>query len=87
MTNDLDRLDERMAAAGGQLLQSLLRAAQARSSAEDAERLGNLTRAQLVIEARGDDLQVSLLAPTSDGRTVVLYQFSATSAGAAGAAH
>jgi hypothetical protein len=76
--NELDRLEEKLAASAGQLLQTALLAARARVAGTDlADQITNLTEARLEISARGSEITVQAWAPDRSGNAVLLIGFTA----------
>lgn len=74
-----EELDGRLAAMCGQILTTILNAAARRAEPALAERIAALGEARLVVHARGEVLQIDLLAPGENGSTDLLLGLTARS--------
>lgn len=82
MNNEItfEKLTAQLAAAVGQLLQTMIDAAKAQTTSDDlAAYLDTMQEAKLLIHANGGHLRVELLAPGPDGAVVQLFGFEAES--------
>lgn len=81
-TNEMDRIEAKIAGSAAQLLQTVLQAARTRVAGTSlADNIDNLKAARLVVTAVGPEVTVQSFAPDGQGNEVLLISFTAEETG------